>query len=145
MSFWYFLVEYGTLIFLGVLTWLGTSKIYFTNFIDNSGSHLKILNDFLQKWGSLINFTAMLVGIISILPLIIDYFSEKHKVCGVPKGLNVRANYGMDSEKVSSALNGDEVSLISEVKYDSDGNPWIKVSGKGIHGWVAKEFICTEN
>ena len=144
MQAWYFLVEYGTMIILGVMTWFGASKVFIGDFIDDPTSFFNKLNNFVDKWRSLFNVLFGMAGIIAIIPILVDYFSEKHKVCNVAQGLNVRAEYGMKKDIVGYAQNEDQVTFISEVEYDNEGNPWIKVSGKGFSGWVSKKYICTE-
>lgn len=142
MAFWYFLVEYGTLLFIGAATWLGSSKIYVSNFINNPESHFKLLNDFLTKWGSLINIVAIVTGIISIIPILTDYFGDKHYICKV-SALNVRNNPGTYSTALTSIKGQTEVTIISDIEYDNHGDPWIKIKGKGFSGWVSQTKVCT--
>ena len=143
MSIWYFLVEYGTMIILAVMTWFGASKVLIGNFVDDPSSFLEKLNNFLEKWRSLINIVAVITGVIAIVPILIDYFGSKHYICGV-SALHVRDNPGTYSVSLTSIPEKTEVQIISDIEYDRDNDPWIKIKGKGFTGWVSKTKVCTQ-
>ena len=143
MSVWYFLIEYGTMIILAVMAWFGASKVFIGSLVDNPTSFLEKLNNFLEKWRSLINTVAVITGVITIVPILTDYFGSKHYVCGV-SALHVRAQPGTYSRSLTSIPEKTEVVIIGDVKYDNDNDPWIKVKGQGFTGWVSKTKVCTQ-
>ena len=143
MSIWYFLIEYGTMIILATLTWLGASKMYIGRFVDNPSIITQGLNNFLTKWASLINMIFIITSIITVIPIIVDYFTSKHYICNV-SALNVRSAPGTSDSDVLTSIKGQtEVTIISDIAYDNDNDPWIKIKGSGFSGWVSQTKVCT--
>ena len=69
--------------------------------------------------------------------------SFKHYICGV-SALHVRTHPGTYSRSLTSIPEKTEVVIISDVEYDGNNDPWIKVKGKGFTGWVNKTKVCTQ-
>ena len=66
---------------------------------------------------------------------------ESDMYCNTTDGVNVRASYSTDSERIGSVSYGEKVYVIGEVTKDGENTGWLKISYGNGEGYVYKTWF----